>query len=414
MIHGFYHPLEVRGEENIPKDGPLIVVANHGNSLMDPLILWASISRPLRMLAKAPLFKNIFLLPWLKWSGTLPVERRQDPGSDPEKNTSLFTACHEALAQGEAIALFPEGISHDKPELAPLKTGVARMALLGQAKATILPVGLLFSRKNVFRTPLLVRIGKPISTESYGESPTEVRRLTQEIEKGIKNLIVEGEGWESLRLLGRIRSWVLGTEPRAPGEDFATLGKAVAVWRKAREEDPIRTRRLMERARRLASLENRLHPSGRNQDPGWTLLWQILGLPLGIWGLWPNFLTHRLIPPLARRWGRDRDTDATFKVYLSLILYPLTWALWMWGLSFWARLPPWQWALVVASWAPAGVLALGYARQRRALMAQWGARLLWLRKPRLATLWEKRKEALVKEAKGWLERLERDTPWEEI
>ena len=92
LVRLFYHRVEVVGAERVPRSGPLVVVANHRNALVDPLILIATMSRILRPVAKSTLFRHPILAPFLRLAGALPVHRRQDPGSDPTQNVAMFRA----------------------------------------------------------------------------------------------------------------------------------------------------------------------------------------------------------------------------------------------------------------------------------------------------------------------------------
>ena len=129
LVRLFYHRVDVVGVERVPPSGPLVIVANHRNALVDPLILIATLPRVLRPVAKAPLFRHPLLAPFLHLAGALPVHRRRDPGSDPAQNAAMFRAVAVALGQGGAILIFPEGVSQPEPVLMPLRTGVARMVL---------------------------------------------------------------------------------------------------------------------------------------------------------------------------------------------------------------------------------------------------------------------------------------------
>jgi len=150
LLGVFFRAVEVVGEERIPRGRPLVVVANHVNGLVDPLLVLGALPLTPRFLAKSTLWKIPVLARLLDLARALPVYRRQDepagPGS-PEApagaraagkparqrrrliNEETFARCYEELARGGAIALFPEGTSHNQPGLQPLKTGAARIAL---------------------------------------------------------------------------------------------------------------------------------------------------------------------------------------------------------------------------------------------------------------------------------------------
>ena len=72
------------------------------------------------------------------------------------------------------MLIFPEGITHDEPSLAPLKTGAARMALHARDAGdvdglAVVPIGLTFERKDAPRTRVLVQIGEPIAMDRWRE-----------------------------------------------------------------------------------------------------------------------------------------------------------------------------------------------------------------------------------------------------
>src|SRR5262245_20685328 len=198
----FYHRVDVVGVDRVPRSGPLVIVANHRNALVDPLILLAALPRRLRPLAKAPLFRHPLLAPFLWLAGAVPVQRRQDAGSNPVENAAMFRAVAGALGAGEAILIFPEGVSQPEPVLMPLRTGVARMVLGTEGDAappgtTLLPVGLTFHDPETFRTGwALVLVGEPVAVEdcrvlAAREPERAVRELTARVAEALRRLIVE-------------------------------------------------------------------------------------------------------------------------------------------------------------------------------------------------------------------------------
>ncbi|MDH5198192.1 MAG: 1-acyl-sn-glycerol-3-phosphate acyltransferase, partial [Gemmatimonadota bacterium] len=161
-----YYRIRYVGEP-VPRTGPVLLVANHPNSLLDPMLVVATAGRPVRFLAKAPLFHDPKTAWLVKSAGAIPVYRRADDPSQVEKNVDAFDAVYAELARGAAVGIFPEGLSHSEPALGPLKTGAARMAL-GAARLTggafpIVPVGLVLRRKDEFRSSAYVVTGAPVA-----------------------------------------------------------------------------------------------------------------------------------------------------------------------------------------------------------------------------------------------------------
>jgi 1-acyl-sn-glycerol-3-phosphate acyltransferase len=110
-----------------PRNGAILLLPNHPNSLLDPAVIRTTADRDVRFLAKSTLF-NSPLRPLLNLAGAIPVYRRRDAGVDTSKNAETFADVERALAAGDAVCVFPEGISHSTGRLVPLRTGAARQA----------------------------------------------------------------------------------------------------------------------------------------------------------------------------------------------------------------------------------------------------------------------------------------------
>lgn len=187
---GIFQTIERTGGP-IP-DGPVLVVANHPNSLLDPLVIFRVAGRPTRPLAKAPLFDQRIVGGLLRLLGGLPVYRPQDDATQMHRNEETFRGAIAALRARDAVQIYPEGKSHSEPSLAPLRTGAARIALGAEHESgwalgvQIVPVGLTYQRKSLFRGRALAVIGRPFTITHLRElhehdPPAAVRRLTDEI-----------------------------------------------------------------------------------------------------------------------------------------------------------------------------------------------------------------------------------------
>src|SRR5580692_4355049 len=128
LVHVFFRRIELQNGDRLPATGPVVLVANHLNGLVDGLLLMASLGRYPRFLGKSTLFRILPLWPFLKFAGVIPVHRAVD-GVAGDHNTSAFATCADILAGHGVVAVFPEGISHDESSLQPLRTGAARIGL---------------------------------------------------------------------------------------------------------------------------------------------------------------------------------------------------------------------------------------------------------------------------------------------
>src|SRR5690606_19385247 len=127
----------------------------------------------------------------LRGLGGLPVYRQQDDVALMHRNDETFARAVAALHAGDAVQIYPEGRSHSDPELAPLRTGAARIALRAEAERdwslglNIVPIGLTYERKSAFRGVVLATAGEPFTIghlrTAYERDPFDgVRLLTDE------------------------------------------------------------------------------------------------------------------------------------------------------------------------------------------------------------------------------------------
>lgn len=373
----FYGRLDVVGVEHVPAHGPLIVVANHQNGLVDPMLLMATLPRRLVPLAKEPLFHSPLFAPLLKMAGAIPVRRRQDePGAaaDPARNAAMFASARQALQDDRAILIFPEGVSQPEPRLMPLRSGAARLALGAgvDAPLTILPVGLVFDDPGSFRSGrALITVGAPLVVEPGGREATEqnVHALTADFDAAVRRLIVDARDRETYRLL-RLADRIWSGDASAEGD---------AAERAARLRQLMRAHDFLASAAsgRLAALRRDLEEYARDlaaagvaggalvgrYTTGMVLRYALregvalaLAYPLGVWGTAVHGIPYQLIALVVRIARPAPDTEATVKMTAGLVLYPVAWIAEGW--LVWRLGGPWALAIFAVSLLPTGVLAL--------------------------------------------------------
>jgi len=182
-LRWYYAEIVVQGAERAPRSGPLLIVANHPNALIDPLLVGTTLSQPVLLTAKATLFENPALSPLLNAVGVVPLRRAKDEASGvqgearADRNAAAFSSVTAALRRGGAVLIFPEGISHDAPAIAPLRSGAARIVLQAHSEGVrgiqLLAVGLIYEEKERPSSHVLVRVGDPLTLDTWLEAHGE-------------------------------------------------------------------------------------------------------------------------------------------------------------------------------------------------------------------------------------------------
>ncbi len=339
----------------VPERGPVLLVANHPNSLLDPAAVVAVAGRPVRFLAKAPLFSHAAVGWLVRGAGAIPVYRKQDGPATSGANDDSFRAVQDALAEGAAVGIFPEGISHTSPALAPLKTGAARIALGAAARTggafPVVPVGLVFRDKEAFRSEGLAVVGEPVAWDDLAERGESdrgaVQELTARIADALERVTINLERWEDAPLLETaeaIYSAELGADP-VPAARVMRMREAAAALARLRQDErgPWRSlaREVAGHARALGVLgmtPEQLR-AGHRADvaAGWIarqLAFFALGVPVAALGALVYFVPYRVTRPAAGLTRATPDMRATTKLLIGAVLLVL-WTLALAGLAAW-------------------------------------------------------------------------------
>ncbi|MGE3617438.1 MAG: 1-acyl-sn-glycerol-3-phosphate acyltransferase, partial [Gemmatimonadales bacterium] len=343
----FFRRIEVAGVEHVPAAAPTIFAINHPNGLVDPLLLLCAAPRPVSFLGKAPLFSMPVIGWFVKALDTIPVYRRQDD-ADTARNQETFTRARALLDRGGTIAIAPEGTSHSDPDLRPLKTGAARIALGAGTRepVAIVPVGLFYTDKARFRSSALVLFGEPlvVAPVTSGTEPPapDVEAVTRTLIDRIRSLVVRADRQEALTVATRAERILTAAlpDPKARTvEEIRVVRQRLADgYLTLRERAPtllarfVRRMDRLERAFRMANLDP-ANPVPAPAGAGailraaiWLLLRIVIFLPLALPGLvlhLPGYLAIGAIAPRVAK-GQD-DVLATVKLIAAALFYPLTW-----------------------------------------------------------------------------------------
>lgn len=161
-----FSDLEVRGKENVPTDGAVILAPNHCNTLMDALLVLQADRGPSSYGARADIFRKPMMASVLRWLRILPLARQRDGREALEGNDEIFDEVVDCLDHNVPFCMFSEGTHRAKHSLLPLKKGIWRIATRAAARLDkpvyVVPVGLEYDDYFRYMKHARISFGEPI------------------------------------------------------------------------------------------------------------------------------------------------------------------------------------------------------------------------------------------------------------
>ena len=279
IMETWFREISTVDVDTLPEDGGIIYTAWHPGGLIDPMLMMAALPGGLTFTAKSTLFKIPVLSRIMKWIDVQPVEREQDGVASPEErkkaNSKLIDTLAELVANGERIAIFPEGMSHTESYAVELKTGAARILLEAHRRAVakgkptpnIVPIGLHYSDQHSFRERVSLQINRPLEAPplpqtdgspqpseeelvQHGEEAHDrawCKKVTSLLQTEINRTSHAQESWEDRELVWRARRMIhtirSGENVSKISYNEAVLGsrRVRAAWQYFSVNDPDRT-----------------------------------------------------------------------------------------------------------------------------------------------------------------------------
>ncbi|MBK1876648.1 MFS transporter [Pelagicoccus mobilis] len=177
------YPMKLRGIENMPKDGGVLLVANHV-SYADAVLLWVASPRPVRFIGTDEMLRY----PWMRWAyrkfNVIPVA--------PKRAKEAISKTVASLKEGNVVCVFPEGALTRTGMLMPFKKGAELISRM--SKCPVLPAyidGMWGSVFSFSDKPFRYRAGMPLRrplTISFGEKIDCDRVSTETIRGSVMEL----------------------------------------------------------------------------------------------------------------------------------------------------------------------------------------------------------------------------------
>ena len=247
------------------------------------------------------------------------------------------------------LALFPEGVSHSDPEMRPLKTGAARIALSAEAEhdgrlgVTVVPVGLSYEHKTTFRSSVLLVVGEPIDVAARlpayrQDERAAVTSLTDEIGARLDEVVLQAESRELLAGIARVARWTSdpksGDDPNDPAAGHRRARELSTAYARMRASDPARLEAIVAGVRSYWQTLRRLGV----RDP-WALELTaprvgtlaaavaklVIAAPLAALGAIMGWIPYRFAGWIAPRVTKDEDILSTVKLFAGTLFLILGW-----------------------------------------------------------------------------------------
>jgi len=422
---GFFRSITVKNKEYIPKKGPLLVLANHPSSFMDPIMIATLLDFQVYFLAKGELFKTKIARWILPKFNVIPIYRQQDDPSLMGKNEETFVKCFEHLEKGGAILIFPEGISITERRLKPVKTGAARIVLGAEARndfnlnVQLLTIGLNYTNPHQFNRDLYINIDKPIPASDYKDEyftdPIKgVQALTETIRESLEKLIIDVQDANTdqfARNIEKIYKYKLTKDLGIAKDDKEAkfnLSKTITeVANYFYQNQPERAAAMNQRMK--GYLENLLAVGLRDYDLQAsqkndsilygslkTLFLVVAGLPFYVYGLINNYVAFK-IPDLV---ANKMVTSIEFKGPIAMATGMLTFLLfyifqsilvWKWTENNWLTLA------YIVSLPLSGLFAYKFHHFLKRIRSKWLILIIFYRKSRMVASLISEREQLIDE-----------------
>ncbi len=369
----FFRDVAVTGAWHVPHDRGGLLVAWHPNGLIDPALILSSFPGRIVFGARDGLLRWPVVGPMMRALGTVPIYRSIDqesmtPDQRRAANERSLGALADEIAGGSFSALFPEGVSHDRPHLGEIRTGAARLYLQARGQTppghplpVVVPVGLRYEDKGVFRTDVLVAFHPPLDLEALhldepagdsGDDPGGDRdpahRLTEAIEAALVEAVHPTASWKLHALMHRARTLIAAEAAARRGEHPApdtvvsrTTGFA-QIWEGYRVRRDTHPDEIKALRRDLTSYDHALRELGLtdgalDRPPRLGSAVLVLGAvvqalavtlllpPLLLIGFVVNAPPYWLLKVVARLAAKARKDVATVKIFGGIVFFPLAW-----------------------------------------------------------------------------------------
>jgi 1-acyl-sn-glycerol-3-phosphate acyltransferase len=304
----YFGKFKVHGLENVAKKGPVILAANHQNTLLDALIAGSVTRRNPYFITRGDVFRLRPIANFFRGLKMIPVFRFRDGLANVKKNADAFQESRALLTKRKSLLIFPEGDHQSAYYLRPLQKGIARLGLDTEAEAgydlglQIIPVAIFYESYSERGYPAVIQFGKPLSLQPYFENhranpQTAYTKVLAALENAMKPLMVN----------------------ISPPNQY---NKILSIWRTTRQRkhdvlEQLEYDRDLVKVIGHATEDGEVWPADQPDRKFKASAWYFSILrPL-------NLLPAALTDLLAEHMIRDKDFVGSVRFVAAIVLYPL-------------------------------------------------------------------------------------------
>jgi 1-acyl-sn-glycerol-3-phosphate acyltransferase len=371
--------------ERLPREGGVLLVANHPSTWTDVVLLDAALGRGFHFLAQEEQFR-----PWprgilLRLYGALPLSSREHRPDALARNEATFLRCEELFDRGEGVAVFPEGISRVDRGFLPLKHGAARLALSYAARResggpfALVPVGIHYSDRTAFRSRVTISVGPAIPAAEWGvpgagDPEEQASRLTERMAEAMHGLVLELADRRLATLFSVLEPIAADRAGSLELEHARLLARALVDSRRSHPADLARLERrarAFDRMRRALGVSQGALGERSRVDRAEDLLALLAGALPALAGLAIHALPAALTQAATGRYASEPSRVAFARIASGFLFFSLFYG--AGGALLVARTglhPAWLLVLVPLS-GLLGLFAQGYTRRVRLERERW-------------------------------------------
>lgn len=354
-IRFYYKEVRVLNRKSLTHDGPMIIIANHPNTLMDAMMIGYACKQPIHYMAKGTLFNSKLKLWLLKNLNMIPINRQGESTTKGVSNQASFEACYRVLEEGKTLVVFPEGTSFLERHLRELKSGTARIALeverrnKGELNLRVVPLGLNYLKAEKFRSSVLINVGQQISVTEYlaafkMDAGKTAKKLTEKFRINLERVLVNSDSKEQETIVDQLTEilsskYIKMDEKGVVGEiqflkEIRNKVEEIQItqpWKIA--EMQLLIQNIQWRLRKLDIradfLDRRFRSRMFFRQIFLSIVILIIGLPIFIFGLIHNLIQFKVTDFLVPKITKDIEYFAPIAVLLGLFLYPIFYSLFL-------------------------------------------------------------------------------------